>query len=118
MEAERTVVTVFSNVALSGALASNQAFTADGTPLEAPGCAITLPNVASAPWQAAVWRAARTGLPYGRSGAFLFANLAAPPRAARPPPTSRPPPRRPIPPARPPAAPPGGHPPPPPARRS
>src|SRR6266851_3527565 len=62
VEAERTAVTVFSNVASSGALASSQALTADGTPLAPPGSAIILPNVASAPLQAAVWRAARTVL--------------------------------------------------------
>ena len=60
--AERTEVTVFSSVASSGARASSQAVTADGTPLAPPGSAITLPNVASAPLQAAAWRAARTVL--------------------------------------------------------
>ena len=60
--AERTAVTVFSNLVSSGARASSQAVTAAETPLAPPGLAITLPIVASAPLSAAARRAASTVL--------------------------------------------------------
>jgi len=59
-DTERTVVTVFSSLASSGARASSQARTDEQTALEPPGSAMTLPNVASAPFSAAAWRAAST----------------------------------------------------------
>jgi hypothetical protein len=59
---ERMAATVSCSVSSSGARESSQALTDEDTPLEPPGSAMTLPNVASAPCAAADWRAARTVL--------------------------------------------------------
>ena len=53
-------MTVSATVASSGARASSQARTAEGTALVPFGSTMTLPNVATAPFCAAAWRAAST----------------------------------------------------------
>ncbi len=82
-------MTVSRNVSSSGARASSQARTAEGTPLDPPGSAITLPNVARAPARAAAWRAASTVAAYGSIGSRRSANLAVPAWSARPRKSSR-----------------------------